>query len=606
MLKSLAKSRSTGPPPCPFIGLVSSCRAQRPLLVLTCTGGSTNNMAQKEGNVRVLTKNTKIENLAKICNRVARLTLVGFCLLASGGLFASAVSAQASNVYVTPDGGGNGVCTNNTHPPSWFNNSANWGTSTTQIGPGTIVHLCGTISASLAFHGSGTSGNPITLLFENGAKLSQTFCGSDGAAACLSFSGRSWLVIDGGTDCGTTVLESNCNGVIEATANGTGANQSGNSAVIADFSDHVEVKNLDIRNIYVRKSTSDGFGGSNGDKPYAVQMDTVTNFRIHHSKAHDMNWAVTMVACGAGQTHDIEVDHMDLYNINHGVTDGVCAQNGNRILIHDNHFGAEANWDQPVGNGFHHDGIHVYQVAGGVLTNILIYNNLFDGDWGKQNTAFVYTEGTAFTMYLWNNVGVIQDGLNMNNGAWTTTVGPSGTSKLWNNTVYAGANQTSYVSKTEGVTDYRNNVVVAPNTGGNLFNLVVGQTSQFFDYNIWQNSNGQPFYNGSTFVDYATFKGELREGSGQDSHGQLVANAGINPNGTLVAGRVTALATGTNLTSLCAGDFVSLCKDTSNGGQRAVTTARPASGPWNAGAFSSGGATSSAPDPPGGLSVIVK
>src|SRR3984893_17134985 len=113
--------------------------------------------------------------------------LIGLSLLALGGLYASVASAQASNVYITPDGGGNGICTNNTHPPSWFNNSGNWGNGATQIGPGTIVHLCGTFvgaqgATMLTAQGSGSSGNPVTILFESGANLtSPAWSGVTGA-----------------------------------------------------------------------------------------------------------------------------------------------------------------------------------------------------------------------------------------------------------------------------------------------------------------------------------------------------------------------------------------------------------------------------------------
>ena len=43
-----------------------------------------------------------------------------------------------------------------------------WGGGSTQIGPGTTAHICGTITGSagavaFTFQGSGTSGNPVTL-----------------------------------------------------------------------------------------------------------------------------------------------------------------------------------------------------------------------------------------------------------------------------------------------------------------------------------------------------------------------------------------------------------------------------------------------------------
>ena len=63
---------------------------------------------------------------------------------------AMSVSAQASDVYITPDGGGSGVCTNNTHPPSWFNSSGNWGSGAAQIGAETVVHFAARSPGGLA------------------------------------------------------------------------------------------------------------------------------------------------------------------------------------------------------------------------------------------------------------------------------------------------------------------------------------------------------------------------------------------------------------------------------------------------------------------------
>ena len=125
--------------------------------------------------MRVLIQYTKICSFKISLANIQRLILAGLVALVLSGLAATGASAQASNVYITQDGGGNGVCSSNVHNPAWFNNSANWGNSSSQIGPGTTVHLCGTFNAPagansyLRFQGSGTSGNPITLLFETGA-----------------------------------------------------------------------------------------------------------------------------------------------------------------------------------------------------------------------------------------------------------------------------------------------------------------------------------------------------------------------------------------------------------------------------------------------------
>jgi len=548
--------------------------------------------------VRVLNNNTKVESIGIFWQRATRPVLMGIFMLACYGLCAGNASAQASNIYITQDGGGSGVCTSNTHPASWFNNSSNWGSASTQIGPGTIVHLCGTISTTLIFQRSGAAGSPVTLLFESGAKISQPYCGSGGGLACLNLGNQSFITIDGGAACGSSVPEGSCNGVIEATANGTSlANKNViNPGVAGDGSSNIEFKNMVLRNVYIHSSASDD--AMDPPNPAAFHINGGSHWKIHHNRFHDMLWVVNPIAGGnPGQT-DFEINDNDFSHFDHGVAVGVGTQNDDDIRIHDNHFHDTANWDTNS-NSYHHDGVHCYQVGqGGNITNIKIWNNLFDGNWGVHNTAFVYTEGVSFSEYLWNNVGVIPAGENMNNGAWTITVGPNGTAKAWNNTVIATSSQTSYVAKTEGVaTDFRNNVTV----GGILFNLV-SQHASAFNNNIWQGS-GQVFYNGSTLIDYPTFTASLTAGSGQNAQGVMTTSAGISSTGALNSGSV-AIGKGANLSSLCTGDFVSLCKDTTNGGQR-TASARPTSGAWDAGAFSSGGAVSSAPDPPSGLSAVI-
>jgi hypothetical protein len=499
-----------------------------------------------------------------------------------------AIQAKASNdVYIAEASAGanTGADCANPKAASYFNSNTNWTSGTPtgiQIGKNTNVHLCGVVGTTLIFQGSGTSGNTINFIWETGAKISQTFCGAGGDGTCLDLNGQSWIVFNGGTACGSSVSESTCNGIIEATANGTVlANHSNNPAVKAAGTTNIEWKNIVLKNIYVR--TVPSVGGPSDNNPFAIDLGGASNWTVHDSKFHDMNWALYVVACGSTPSSHFDIHDNDFANYNHGVAVGVCNQTDDDIKIHDNHFGATANWDDPPPSGsnlYHHDGIHAYTVGTGNVTNILIFNNLFDGDWGTQNTAFVYTEGHAFTMWLWNNVGIIKPGLNMNNGAWSVTVGSSGTAVLWNNTI-VNLGSANLNQKTEGTgTDFRNNLTV----GGAALISYPSQTATHFDNNVWQGS-GNVFYNGS-FVSYAVFKAGLTGGSGKDGNGIFASLAGVSSTGTLNTGSV-AIGAAANLTALCSGNFVSLCSDTSYGGIRAPS-ARPGGGAWDAGAVNSG------------------
>src|SRR3989338_2937505 len=71
--------------------------------------------------------------------------------------------AASSNIYLSQSaaGSGDGSSCANARAVSFFNASGNWGTGATQIVPGTVVHLCGTITTDLTFQGSGASGSQI-------------------------------------------------------------------------------------------------------------------------------------------------------------------------------------------------------------------------------------------------------------------------------------------------------------------------------------------------------------------------------------------------------------------------------------------------------------
>src|SRR5262249_9074967 len=148
-------------------------------------------------------------------------------------------------IYLSQNGtaSASGADCGNAVPVSFFNSAPNWGSGVNQIGPGTTVHLCGTItgpanSTGLSFQGSGTSGNPITLVFEKDAVMQAPYwassVGGSAAGAITLDSGRSWIVVDGGQ-----------NGVIRNTANGSSWPNRAASTGISGFN----CSNCTIRNL---------------------------------------------------------------------------------------------------------------------------------------------------------------------------------------------------------------------------------------------------------------------------------------------------------------------------------------------------------------------
>jgi hypothetical protein len=512
--------------------------------------------------------------------------------------------AQASNlVYISQSGAGDqSGLTDCTHakPVTYFNTGGNWsGTPTgVQIGPDTTVHLCGTITTSLSWQGSGTSGHPITMFFETGAKLMQAFCGAGGGSACMTLNGNAWWIIDGGVACGTTAggIPSGitCNGQIGTNNNGTVlANQNGdNPGLDAGGTNQGEIKNLEVGPIYVRTSTTDEHPDSgNNEKPWAIGLSGgsftgSTNISIHDGKVHDANWSITMLSEFVNNG-PLTIYNEDSYNDNHAIAVGVLDNSSLGITIHDMHFGSMVNWDDvcPTPCNFHHDGFHAYTNAfdGRVIFNL--YNSLFDGDWGLDTTAHIFAEGSV-SGNIFNNVFITQSNRNMSNGSFNNINNASGgtnvkTIGFYNNSLIylTTANVNGSPLLVSGTVDVRNNAITYANT--NSPNIVSGQgATGTWDYNAY----ASPLPSSQLFtitgsgnqLTYAQWKATPLT---PDSHSPAIQSPPMNLNtvtGVPQAG--PPLNAGFNLTSL---GIAALNAD-KNG------VARPSTGPWTIGALNPG------------------
>src|SRR5271170_1636186 len=125
----------------------------------------------------------------------------------------------ASTYYVSQAGGtfsGGTHCNGQTtQVPSWFSVSGHYTA-------GDTVYLCGTITSELTVGNSGSSANPINVIFDTGAGITVPYCDTN---ACFAFGGNTYVTLNGGTPCGwntkTNTSEGTCNGIIQATANGS-------------------------------------------------------------------------------------------------------------------------------------------------------------------------------------------------------------------------------------------------------------------------------------------------------------------------------------------------------------------------------------------------
>lgn len=328
-------------------------------------------------------------------------------------------TASANAVYLaqTAAAGASGSSCGSAFAYTYFNTSSNWTSGTpsgTQIGPGTTVHLCGTITAApgssnfLVFQGGGTSGNTLTLLFEPNAVLQATYWSGN----AIFSTGNSYITVNGGT-----------NGIIQATNNGMAslgyANQqdNGNGVLLATGS-YMTVQNLTVQNMYVRACTepigncTDSSGGNTG----GAAVENGSNLTIANSTCHDLHWCFGYSdAYGTGAQGNIYIYGNTVYHMDHGIFGDLsnASATASNIFIHDNIIHDAQPWDSAQ-NYYHHDGIHVYNYGtSGVTTNVQVYNNYIYGDWGAGVNAWIFLEGDSGNSHwtgpeVYNNVLVDQ------------------------------------------------------------------------------------------------------------------------------------------------------------------------------------------------------
>ena len=512
------------------------------------------------------------------------------------------VWASAAHVYVAQGatGSGDGSSCANAQPYTFFNTASNWGTGASQIGPGTTVHVCGTItgvagSTALTFQGSGASDAPITLIFEPGAILQAPYWaassgGGCGGAICMAH--RSHITVDGGT-----------NGVVRNTANGSELGFQQNSEAIAAYEcDDCTVKNLSITDIFVNvinHATVD-----------ETQMKCIefsgSNWKIHNNNFNDAGWCLFQNFADGDQ--DIHIYNNKLSNITHGwmlaTASPVAASN---IFFYGNEIYDTSNWDAG-GCPYHHDGIHVFGVPGSTLDNLYVYDNYFHGNWGSCSTGFIFVEGGSSSShahvrnsYWWNNVMTVDSGNAANTNGWFGLfAGDSGSQHVYNNTII-GANDTDNTNciSIHGLSGliFENNLI--SNCGNPL--AINASTIEAVNFNFYGDSclNG-----GNCFAWNGQYTGSFpnwKNACACDSDSVRKTGVLLAADGAPEAD--SPLNIGRNLTVMVEGNLSSLSNDTNRGGTR-TSHPRPLSGLWATGAYVlPEGSTSPELQPPSGLTA---
>jgi hypothetical protein len=521
-----------------------------------------------------------------------RATFTFFFLLA-------ALPATANDVYVAQSSAGsnNGSSCANAYAQTYFNDSSKWtsGTPTgTQIGPGTTVHLCGTISTQLAFQGSGSSGNPVTVLFEPGAMMSAN--GNVWSAnPPFWLGGFNYLTINGGTG---NVGGASTN--IQATNNGSGQTyHDAIDAIEMDNSHDITVLNMGCGPLYTHTSASDDNpGADSGGCLYANPLGA--NVTVHDSTFHDATDGLLFSEEVTG-TVNLNVYNNTFYNIDHDLFTS-CGTSSSGFYFHNNLIHAPANWDTND-DSFHHDGWILAYFSGTTCTAVFDYNNKYYGDWGTNNTSPIFWDdngGNLDSAYVFNDIFMNSNATQTwNNGINAMVSDAGGPAHIWNNTVICPASGGLGI-QTEGLNmDVRNNVSTGCSTFFSTSNAGAATVSAF-NYNLYANlvasgSSAFSFLSSGTnaaqtlaqqFTGWKTIiQGKL---AGAEANSSTASSANLNSSGQPNAGS-PVIGAGTNLYSTCSGQanpgLGALCNDYAG-------TARPSSGAWDIGAYVYGSSSS--------------
>jgi parallel beta-helix repeat protein len=501
--------------------------------------------------------------------------------------FSLSVRAQASDIYITPDGSPQGACTSNVQTPAFFNNSANWGTAASKIGNGTTVHLCGTFTSSkagdtlLTFQGSGSSGSPITLLFDTNTTLTNSaYWGSNGAVYIPN--GKSWIVVDGA---GT--------GIIENTGNGTGLNNGASNGINNGNVDHVTIKNLTIQNIYVYTSSSDGSSNLNSCGCVAFNGST-TNSTVTGNTVHHCYGGVWI----QGSSSDINnvVSNNTISNTNWGIGHGGATKG---IVITGNDI-SHASFEDANDN-YHHNGIMMFPQ--GVLAQGVVISNNYIHDIGGHETAHIFLDpagsGDLPGVLIYNNVVATLSGNGPANAFITVGIGVSG-SRVFNNTISGSGGQgiSGQISPT-----LQNNIITATYCGICLNGGAAGVVS---NYNDISNLTGGSIQMNDGTHGYGSLAA-WSAGTKQDEN-SITANPILTSTFGLNSGS-GAIGKGANLTflgisglNIGAPQFFGTKYSCGVG-----CVQRPSNGGWDMGAYqSSGSGSAQSPAPPSSLNAQVQ
>lgn len=508
-------------------------------------------------------------------------------------IFALGCSLRAADYYVaqTALGSDTGVNAANAHSAAWFNTGSNWsGTvgSSGKISPGDTVHLVGVFTSSLDFKGGGIAGKVITMLFEPGARFTNTRWTS---GYCIKVNSsqsqgvRDYIVIDGGATGsigGVNGDISLANGIIETTECGTNKlyPNEGAAGIWLQNCSHATVKNLLIRNMYNRvkgPATVRAGEGIYCESPHNAFTDLLID-----------NCVVTSCDTGIGADFAVgsaryAITNCTVTDINWGIDVGgrFTGATLQDLTVSGNIVGNYVNWDgtdDASWGAFHHDGLFIRcqdTPTNGFVRGVRVFGNKFIDGFGEHATAAIYINGGDMDadLQIFNNLFLALDS-GPSNGLITVAIAKG--SALISNNTFVGAPSgyaiATMVSGQFGGTNPKTYTVtnnVSMNCMLTFAQSMTPTTVLVQDYNIAGGTPNQGFYSYSTVNGLGTASFASWRAAGYDIHG-LNLNPVLDGSYRLQTGS-PAIGTGLNLWNYYGSD--------------AAGKVRSASGGWDMGAY---------------------
>jgi len=502
------------------------------------------------------------------------------------------------NIFIAQNSIGNasGINSSNAYPMTWFNSSANWGSGANKISPGDTVHLCGLFDGAegqtlLTVQGSGAPLTPITILFEPGAVLQAPYFPKTGA---ININGKSFITIDGGSPCGEISDSlSPCNGLIQNTFNGSIGNicpggpckfqQNISSAIYNEgtFS-NIEIRNLSIKNMYLRTNTSTA-DGSSVWSIYFAHSGEYHHIKIHHNVIWNCSEGITLTYDGHNPD-DIQIYNNNIQDAHWHITlsaGGTDNSHATNIQIHDNEIYNWNNWSIPS-SIYHTNGIMLYN---GLCkncsigdTNSNIYNNYLHGNLtgGKTNSSpsgMISLQDNSYGFRIFNNCLFYDSGAVGSPGCMVYLLGPGVQNiRVYNNTFYGKSSAAAIFIGYPPVTNIviKNNVFSSSAYGleveGKDISMITSDYNVGFNVVNWMCTNTGPGPPSCQNIAQSQSQNKLDLNS-------IIGDLRLDKNGCLLPGSA-AIGRGENLTKL---GITALDSDKAG-------ISRPTIGPWDAGA----------------------